>query len=369
MEDDWVGQVRAELKKFGQRFSNDSFGPGAALYGRLAMKFAETSDTDLLSVVRNVHAGQPRANLLFASMQFALLKKESPLPQNRHSRIREMFAHPEVFQNNVDQIWDDVVAFIRENFAFLSEQNRTRMVQTNAIERCGPLVVGLVEAARRIDPACNTKTEIATIEIGASSGLLMHWPKYRIDYGNGIVWQSNEQEEPLLTLNTSLKGDKSIQLQPIGQSWCKGIDLHPIDLKIQDELDWQKCLVWPGPTKDERERHLDIVRSLNSDIILGDALELLPEILKEAPTGVPLIVYASAVLYQMPEGSYERIVAHISNYCKSTTSSVGLVVFGRQDFATQPYASLIVTICDASGKIEEVELAKCHPHGHSMQLL
>ncbi len=81
---------------------------------------------------------------------------------------------------------------------------------------------------------------------------------------------------------------------------ASGLERNPVDLANDDDRDWLRALVWP----DQIERFarldaaLDVYQGAKPEIRVGDALELLPEVLAQIPKGETLCVYHTLVTYQ-----------------------------------------------------------------------
>ena len=93
-----------------------------------------------------------------------------------------------------------------------------------------------------------------------------------------------------------------LQIPPIASR--VGIDLAPC---CDDE--WLRACAFAD--QPERLRRLDAALAIAGEhpprVLEGDALELLPELVEEAPPGAQVVVFHTAVLAYLPEGTPERL--------------------------------------------------------------
>ena len=174
----------------------------------------------------------------------------------------------------------------------------SRTVQTNEVRRCTALLPSF-EAVR--DP----ERPLALVEVGASAGLNLLFDRYRYDYGTA----STGAESSPLTLAGEIRSGQPPIPDPLPTvSWRLGIDLQPIDVADSDAVRWARALIWPEQV--ERFERFDaaiaIARRDPPAIREGDALDLLPAAIGEAPPDASLVVYHSFVLNQWTSTDRER---------------------------------------------------------------
>jgi hypothetical protein len=195
--------------------------------------------------------------------------------------------------------WDDPLEQHKE---FLTEFVRTQRVQTNEVRRAWLLTPLFLRVAQRTGaPALDL------IELGSSAGLLLGWDRYHYVYEAG-EW--GPREAPL-----TLTGDERrpvpadlLELTPAVRGKI-GVDLAPLDVRSDESLRLLKAFVWAG--QDERLARLDegfaAVRGDPPELVQGNYVELLPELLAERDPDVVTIVFASATLAYLSDDDVARV--------------------------------------------------------------
>jgi hypothetical protein len=172
----------------------------------------------------------------------------------------------------------------------LAETIRTRLVQTSVVQRTLGLRIGLAAIAA-LDPAAGP---LHVIEVGASAGLNLRFGHYGYRL-NGR--QYGDPGSPVQLL-AAVYGDAPLpdldQLPAIGQ--VQGIDLNPVDATDPDAREWLEALVWPE-NHAQREllaRALALAVADPPSIRAGDAVDVLPRLAAELPTGQARLVFHTA---------------------------------------------------------------------------
>jgi hypothetical protein len=182
--------------------------------------------------------------------------------------------------------WDDPLA---THAGFLREFVATQGVQTNEVQRSWILLPLLLRAAQR--------TEAETfdlIELGPSAGLNLVWDRYRYEYQAGdwgredaVLRFDGEERRPvpaeLLLLEPRVRGRV-------------GIDRAPIDVTTEEGARLLRSFVWAG--QDDRMRRLDqaieAVRADPPELVQGDYVEALPDVLATLPSDALTVVFQTA---------------------------------------------------------------------------
>lgn len=169
---------------------------------------------------------------------------------------------------------------------------RIRATQTNEPRRCATLLPALA----LIDGP------IALIEVGASAGLTLlpehysyAWGEHRLDPAAG---------PSTVLLECEVTGDPPLPARMPEIVWRAGLDLNPLDVTAPDDRHWLETLIWPEQTaRLERVRAaIAIAERERPRVVRGDAVDDLPALAAEAPTGVTLVIVTSAaIVYLMPE--------------------------------------------------------------------
>lgn len=181
--------------------------------------------------------------------------------------------------------WNDVVPVLRE-----------RSTQTNEAGRCAvllPLLAALPQP-------------VALLEVGASAGLCLYPDVYAYRYGDVRLGTGD------VVLDCRVTGGPVPDRRP-RVAWRAGLDLHPLDVRDDDELRWLEALVWPG--QDERLRRLRgaaaIARADPPLLRRGDLLTDLPALAAQAPPDATLVVFHSAVLAYVAAGDRQAFTERV----------------------------------------------------------
>lgn len=197
--------------------------------------------------------------------------------------------------------WDDPLELHRD---FLAEFVAGQRVQTNEVQRAWVLTPLFLRAAQR-----DGATSFDLIELGASAGLLLGWDRYRSVYEAG-AWGP---EEPPLTLTGVERGavPGSLLAETPRVRRRIGIDLAPVDVTRDEAARLLKSFVWAG--QDARLERLDrAIAALRADppeLVQGDYVELLPEVLAERDPEGLTVVFASATLRYVGDEGVARVRA------------------------------------------------------------
>ena len=294
MDSEQQNNLRKAFGRFAQKEARELASP---MYSELSRGVA--NDPDLLEIAAQVKNHQPAPNMLFAAVQYLLLKGfEHPLAD-----YYPITAGPSYRKGSLFPSFRDFC--LTQNEAIV-ELIRTRRTQTNVVRRCTCLL-----------PLFSIVSEesglpLALVDLGASAGLNLNFDRYYYRY------QQAEKEtvnwgvvNSRIHLETELRGNVSTPhlLRNIAVASRDGIDLDPVDLANSDQLLWLRALIWPEHT----ERHQQLIDAAieftNSDIRMhtGDAAEVLPTLISSVPHEHALVVYSTIALYQFPSESRKRV--------------------------------------------------------------
>ncbi len=269
-------------------------------------------DDELMTLIRDIPQSQPKPNLFFAAMHYLLKKYEDPL----RAYYASLTDHP----LPAEQSFQSFRAFALKHQDELRELFQTKLVQTNEVRRASylyPIMADIYELCGK---------PLALIEIGTSSGLLLGLDHYHYEYRNGPSIHSAADS---LTISSENRGDAlplSIYQKPIINMRI-GIDLHIIDLKKDDDLEWMLALIWPEHAERRRQfmRAKEINDSIQKELYEGDAVALLPRIIQTVSEEYQLVIFHTHVANQFPPElkkqlldtlqtiSYERPLYHVYN--------------------------------------------------------
>ncbi|MGD0429983.1 MAG: DUF2332 domain-containing protein [Acetobacteraceae bacterium] len=235
------------------RFAETEAKGHSPLYETLARGVA--SDDDVLGFLADLPPAKQQPNLLLAAVRFVC---------------------------GTQTTWQDFRAALLGRRNDIRAEMMRRGTQTNEPARCAVLLPFL---ARLTGP-------LALIEVGASAGLCLLPDRY------GYVYDGHEPfgGEPRFPCRTSATTPVPARVPRV--AWRSGLDLNPLDVRNEDDVEWLETLVWPDqPERLARLRAaVAIARADPPHIVAGDLLTSLPALAAEAPPEATLVVFHTAVL-------------------------------------------------------------------------
>lgn len=265
------------------------------LYERICRIVAD--DPDLLEVAAVVPENRSTANVFLAAIHYLLLRgRDHPLAEYYPS-VADDARDPD---DALGPILSGFCETYRDDFRPLLETRRT---QTNSVRRCCALYPAISHVTQQVDGP------LALVELGPSAGLNLLFDRYRYEYGDRVAGPADAPT----TVRSEIRGDGDPPLpdEPPAIHSRVGIDLNPMDVTDPDDADWLRALIWPE--HDERRRTLaGAIEAAQADpptLRSGDLLEDLPAVLDEIPEDVPVCLFDTLVLYQVP--NRERVDATI----------------------------------------------------------
>jgi hypothetical protein len=191
-------------------------------------------------------------------------------------------------------------AVLRTRRDWLARRLREQPVQTNEVQRSWALLPGFLRAARELAG----EGPVDLIELGPSAGLNLCWDRYRYRYG-AASWGSDRAE---LVLEGECRGGPPHELlsTPVVVRRRVGIDESPVDLASDEGARLLESFVWFDQTA-RRERLRQAIhaarRGEQPEILAGDYVDLLPELLAARDRSALTIVFHSATTnYLSDEG-------------------------------------------------------------------
>ena len=165
----------------------------------------------------------------------------------------------------------------------------TQGVQTNEVQRSWVLLPLLLRVAQRIEAEA-----FDLVELGPSAGLNLVWDRYRYRYrpgsGGGRTRCCASRARSAVRFRATCSSSSRRCARRIG------IDRSPIDVTTDDGARLLRSFVWAG--QDDRMRRLDqaidAVRADPPELVRGDYVEALPEVLAAQPTDGLTIVFQTA---------------------------------------------------------------------------
>lgn len=257
------------------------------LYERLARGVID--DSALLAIAADASESQPAPQLLLGAVHALLLGgQKHPLADfyptcTDDPKDDDPFPHFREFCLANEEAIRDIVA--------------SRRVQTNEVGRSVILLPAFEYVARAVD-----HVPLALIEIGASAGLNLYWDQYRYEYeGYGVY---GKPDSPV-HIESAVRGDVEPPLPNTLPDVVHrvGVDLNPLDVTDSANAHWLRALVIP----DQQRRHkrlaaaIDVACDEPPDLVAGDVLDVLPDLLANVPDDVTLCVFSTHTLYQLGE--------------------------------------------------------------------
>jgi hypothetical protein len=237
-------------------FAADEAHGVSEIYERLAL--ATAASPELLTFLAGLPADRRQPNLFMAAV-----RSLHGVPENR----------------------DRLVAAVRRDRDRIRSVMLSRTTQTNEPARCSVL---LPLFARLPEP-------LALLEVGASAGLCLLPDRYGYDCGRKRI-EPSTAAAPVFRCEVNDAVPLPAKVPRI--VWRLGLDLHPVDLRSEDEVGWLETLVWPG--QEERLQRLraavDVARSDPPTVVKGDLLTNLEPLMATAPRSTTLVVFHTAVL-------------------------------------------------------------------------
>lgn len=310
---------------------------GSPLYEHLTEVVA--SSPELMRVI-NLIEHTPRPNMLFAAVQFLLMGGVG-------SDLAGFYPSLVVASRPSDQIDRLFTDFVLTNEEEIVGIGRTRHTQTNECRRCVALLPAVMVASFE---------SFHLVDIGTSAGLNLAIDKYRYRWDD-LEWGSNKS----LLLATELRG-AAPQLHDIEVLSRTGLDLNPIGPDDLGDRAWLEALIWPE--HHERRRRLrsalDLVSSLGVNLVAGDALLTLGDVLEGLPGNEPAIAMNSFAMNQLTPSQRARIDEIVDvGRRKRPIHRISFELLPRSDDWTR------LSVDDGFGPRE---IGRAHPHGEWIDL-
>ncbi len=267
------------------------------LYEYLSLKIFE--DNEMLELSSHSAVGQPVPNLFLAAIHYLLLsgtdhilKEYYPNVTKFPRPVEESFTH---FKDFCQHYRDEIILILKN-----------KLVQTNEIRRCAYLYPSFCFIYDK------AKKPLSLVEIGTSAGLQLLWDRYSYSYGKNEVY-GNPSSNVHLTAELR-KGKAPLLLQNSPPVTSKiGIDLHVNDLSNNEDYLWLKSLLWPEH-KERLEMFEKAAQLFNKNpvnLIEGDGVSLLMEVVRQIPTDSVLCIFHTHVANQIPDELKKKLMENI----------------------------------------------------------
>lgn len=252
------------------------------MYARLAAHLAD--DPSPVETILGGYEGWDAALRLFGAVHYLVLSGAAP--------------------DALSGEWREFEAALGEHAAELRGRVRRQGVQTNEVQRCVALLPAFLAVT------AETGMPLELLELGPSAGLNLLLDRYRYRYANGS-WGPEGAALSLVAHERDGKVPPSLLEQPLDIRGRRGIDLAPVDVATHEGYLLLRSFLWPG--LDDRVRRLDAgVATLRTapvrpELIAGDYVELLPDLLRERPDDAVTVVFQTASTGYLPAEAAERL--------------------------------------------------------------
>lgn len=188
--------------------------------------------------------------------------------------------------------WRAFRAIVSMRAQFVERFVREQPVQTNEPQRCWALLPLFLTIAR------DAQRPLDLLELGTSAGLNLLWDRYRYEYAGG-AWGSEDAglvlggEERAAFPTALLATNVEIRSR-------RGVDLNPLAITDGGDL---RLLASFRPPGEPRERLLEaaaLARRHPPQLVRGDYLELLPELLAERSDDALTVVFQTISTIYLP---------------------------------------------------------------------
>jgi hypothetical protein len=330
---------------------------GSPLYAVLCLGVVE--DAEMLELATHCPPTQPAANVLLAAVHALLLRGERHPLREYYPDVVKGEGEPRAPEGAAYPLFRDFVARHREEIVAML---RTRNVQTNVVRRTTVMLPLFATVWSRSGGA-----PLCLIELGSSAGLNLHWDRYRHVYrfASGEERSWGDPGSPL-QLSTQVQSAVLPEIpRELAVAWRIGVDLAPIDVDDAEQWLWLRALVFPEHLErhGELEAAARVARAHRAEIMRGDAIARLPELLSRAPHEATLCLYATAVLVQLAPESRRALLRELTAFSRDRPLWL-LTLDGTPD------ADAHLRIGEfAAGERHVRHVADAHPHGRWIRWL
>lgn len=171
---------------------------------------------------------------------------------------------------------------------------REQTVQTNLVQRCWALLPLFLTLARAIDRPFDL------IELGTSGALNLYWDRYLYAYGAG-AWGDDASPLRLTGEERVPFPSELLTAKPCVRTRV-GIDLNPVDVTSEEGIRLLRCFDARSDYRVQLEAAADVVRREPPELLRGDYLELLPDLLgRRDPSGLTVVFQTLSTVYLTDE--------------------------------------------------------------------
>lgn len=330
-----------KLSQWFQRFSEQT--SGSPMYQYLSTQVSH--DQELINLAKEADSKQPAPNLFFAAVHFLVMQNPSEELARYYPSLGGTFeASPQMFRCFKN--------FCMKFNSRIGEILKTRLVQTNEVQRCALLFPAVNFVSQK-----SGQFKLALVDVGVSGGLNFLMDKARIQYTDGRTFGP---QESLLRIRCESKGKPIPPEQDAEITDRIGIDLNPIDLLNEEERRWNLALIWPDQLEriERFKSVIQLLRAVPISFEIGDGNEVLSRIASSIPNSNLLCVMHSFTLNQFSKEdrqAFDETISRLSSDRNIWRISLEWIGTSEPELVISQYAS--------GKKVYQQKIAECSGHG------
>lgn len=310
---------------------------GSPLYATLVD--VVSADAELMRVINRIEHQLP-PNLLFAAVQYLLM-------EDADDDLSRFYPSLATDADPPEGVGPHFRRFVLEHEEQIVEMGNTRYTQTNECRRCIALLPMVMMAPF---------DSFHLVDIGASAGLNLAVDRYGYRY-DVAQWHTDAS----LVLEAEWRG-APVALREVEVVGRTGLDLNPLDPYDVSARRWLDALIWP----EHHERRarlrsaLELVSTLEMEMVAGDATDTLPVCLDNLAPGVPVVIMSSFTLGQFSQAQRHRLEAVVSDArADRPVHTISMEAIEKSD----DWAQLVV-----DGGSGSRTVGQAHPHGEWVEI-
>lgn len=336
-----------KLSQWFQRFSEQT--SGSPMYQYLSTQVSH--DPELINLAKEADSKQPAPNLFFAAVHLLVMQNPSEELTRYYPSLGGTFeASPQMFRCFKD--------FCMKFNSQIAEILKTRLVQTNEVQRCALLLPAVNFVAQK-----SGQFKLLLVDVGVSGGLNFLMDKAQIQFTDGRTFGPPES---LLRIRCESKGKPIPPEQDAEINARIGIDLNPINLLNEEERQWNLALIWPDQLE-RIERFKSAIRLLKTTPISfekGSGNDALPRIASKIPSSHLLCVMHSFTLNQFSKEDRQAFEETISRL--SSDRNIWRISL---EWIGTPEPELVISHYTSGKKVYQQKVAECSGHGEWIRWL
>ncbi len=253
--------------------------------------------------------------------------------------------------------------WLAEHWSDVEATSLTHATQTNEPGRCATLLPALAAL----------DGPLALIEVGASAGLCLYPDRYSYRYraGDGDRRLDPADGPSSVVLDCDATGPVPFPERLPEVVWRAGIDLNPLDVRSEQDVDWLDALIWPEHA-DRRARlraAVEVARREPVELVRGDLNDSVEALVERAPADATVVVFHTAVLLYLDDAARDRFSGTMSRLPVRWLANEGQNVIPDtlqrvRELGREPDSSTDFILA-----LDGEPVAFTHPHGRSLHWL